>query len=102
MRMLLEDGANVNHTSNGGHGALHLAVRSNSENLLRTIMEYHPNLNLVDDDGDTALHYISSDTCLGIAKILVNGGLRLESRNYARETPLCKAAMNDNLDIVNI
>jgi len=100
VRMLLEDGANVNHTSNGGQGALHLAVRSNSENLLRTIMEYHPNLNLVDDDGDTALHYISSDTCLGIAKILVNGGLSLESRNYARETPLCKAAMNDNLDIV--
>jgi ankyrin repeat protein len=64
------------------------------------LMEYHPDLDAVNDDGDTTLHCINSSTPLAIVKLLVNGGSSLEIRNKQCYTPLCMAVMAQNLDIV--
>jgi ankyrin repeat protein len=59
VRVLLEAGANVNHQTTNNYFSLQFPVIDNNLELLRTLMEYNPDLNLVDDDGDTALHCIS-------------------------------------------
>ena len=100
VRLLLEAGANVNHQSKYNNFPLQYAVIYNREDVLRTLMEYHPNLNLVDDDGDTALHCISSTSSLAIVKLLINGGSNLETQSNKRLKPLCRAVMSENLEVV--
>jgi ankyrin repeat protein len=100
VRLLLEAGANVNHKSDHNTFPLQYAVIFNREDVLRVLMEYHPDLDLVDDDGDTALHCIRRSTSPTIAKLLINGGSDPESRNNHGNTPICMAVMSENLDIV--
>ena len=90
VRLLLEAGANINHQSERNHFPLQFAVDGNMESVLRVLMEYRPRIDLVDDDGDTALHCMSSDTSVTIAKILVNAGADVNIRNKTRDTPICK------------
>lgn len=103
VRLLLEAGANVNQQFDHNNFALQWPVTyntCNTEDILHTLMEYHPDLNLVDDDGDSALHCINFSTTLAVVKLLVNGGSDLETRNYKRMTPLCRAVMVENIEIV--
>lgn len=63
-------------------------------------MEYNPKINLVDSDGNTALHHIDSSTFITIAKILVNGCADPNIRNNDQETPICRAAWCPNVEIL--
>lgn len=63
-------------------------------------MEYNPNVNLVDQDGDTALNCIKSSTSITIAKIPVNGGADCNISNKKHHTPICTAALSENSEIV--
>lgn len=76
------------------------AVVRNSEYLVRKLMEYHPDVNLVADDGNTALHSIDSSTSLAIAKRLINGSLDPEIRNNERNTALCNTVIAENINII--
>ena len=95
VRLLLEAGANVNHQSVHKRFPLQFAVERNMVNVLRVLMEYSPKLDLVDDDGDTALHCMNSGTSLEIVKILVNAGVDVNFRNRNRDTPICKAVWSN-------
>ncbi|KAF6226268.1 hypothetical protein HO133_009134 [Letharia lupina] len=91
IRLLLEAGANINHQSERNKFPLQFAVERNMENVLRVLMEYRPKIDLVDDNGDTALHCINSDTSITTARILVNAGADVNFRNKNQDTPVCKA-----------
>ena len=95
VRLLLEAGANINHQSERNRFPLQFAVERNMVDVLRVLMEYSPKLDLVDDDGDTALHCINSDTSIEIVKILVNAGVDVNFRNRNRDTPICKAVWSN-------
>lgn len=99
VRLLLDAGANVNHQCERNNFPVQYAVTFNREDLLRALMEYRPNLDLVDNDGDTALNYASSAS-LSVVKLLVNGGSDLNTRNNMGQTPLCGAVMSENLRVV--
>ena len=45
------------------------------------LMELNPKVNLVDEYGNTALHTITSETSVAIAKMLVNSGADPNIRN---------------------
>jgi ankyrin repeat protein len=100
VRLLLEAGANVNHRSKRNISTLQYAVYYNREDIVRSLMEYHPELDHVDDDGDTAFNSIQSSTSVAIAKLLINAGSDPEIRNNEGNTPLCKAVRFENVDIV--
>ena len=95
VRLLLEAGANINRQSERKQFPLQFAVDRNMIDVLRVLMEYSPKLDLVDDDGDTALHCINSDTSIKIVKILVNAGINVNYRNRNRDTPICKAVWSN-------
>lgn len=102
VRMLLEAGADVDHKSSLGEMPLQYAVNNNREDIVRIILEFRPNLHLQDNAGDTSLNsFPQTDTSsLPIIKLLVNGGSDLETRNKARETPLCKAVRFEKPELV--
>ena len=100
IRLLLEAGANIDHQSGRNNFSLQFAVERNMEDVLRMLMEYNPKTNLVDDDGDTALHCMNSRTSVTIAKLLVNSGADLNIRNKTRDTPICKAVWSGNREVV--
>lgn len=100
IRLLLEAGANINKKSGWNNSPLQYAVQQNKPNVLRVLMEYNPRLSLVDDGGNTALHCINSYTSVSVIRVLVNGGADLNIRNKRKETPICRAAWSDNLEVV--
>ena len=100
VRLLLEAGADINHRSGQNKFPLQFAVAENREDTLRILMKYDPKVDLVDNDGNTALHCINSRTSVSIAKILDVGGADLNILNKEQDTPLCKAVWFNNLRIV--
>ena len=99
VRLLLEAGANINHRSQDGNFPLQYAVL-NQEKILPILMEYNPKVDLTDNDGDTALHYISSSTSITTAKVLVNGGADPNIRNKEQDTSICSAVWSENLEVL--
>ena len=99
-RLLLEAGANIDYQDHRNNVPLHYAALQNQEDVLRALMEYNPDLDLVDDDGDTALNCMNSSTSVKIVKILVNGGADCDIRNKMQNMPICRAAMSQNTDVV--
>ncbi|KAJ8067219.1 hypothetical protein OCU04_004583 [Sclerotinia nivalis] len=99
---LLEAGANINQR--GHHNSSPLQYGFINEDLsdgpLRAILEYRPDLNLVDDNGDTALHCLNGNTPLSRIKLLVNAGADIEIRNENLMTPLGIAIKTRNIDAV--
>ena len=100
MRLLLEARAEIDHQPHSNRYLLHHAVLWNREDILRILMEYNPNVNLVDKDGDTALNCINSSTPMTIAKILVNGGADCNIGNKKHYTPICTAVLSENAEMV--
>ncbi|KAK8172113.1 ankyrin repeat-containing domain protein [Phyllosticta citrichinensis] len=93
-RKLLEAGADVNF-QHKWNAILHCAA-SSGEAMLRTVMEFRPNLALQDDFGNIALNRPLGLSC---AKILVHGGSDVNHANNAGRTPLSIAVSADLLDM---
>ena len=97
IRLLLKAGANYDHQSGRNTFPLQFAIERSMEDVVRLLMEHNSKINLVDDDGDTALDCITHGT---IAQILVNGGADLNIRNKHRDTPIRKAVSSSNREVV--
>lgn len=101
IRLLLDHGANVNRlhaTSN--MSLISLAMVNNREGILRLLLEYRPELNLVDRDENTALHCITESTSVASVKALVNATAKLDVLNKRRQSPLFAAIDAQNWDVV--
>ena len=99
-RLLLEAGADVNHRADSGIFPIAYAVIKNKEIALRVLLEHHPDLGVIDADGDTALGCIGTSTSMEIAKLLVEAGSDLRARNKHGDTPLTLAIIRGNTEIV--
>ncbi|KAG9237406.1 ankyrin repeat-containing domain protein [Amylocarpus encephaloides] len=108
VRLLLEAGSNVNHVNRMTprkdfplqHGFKPVSTDSTDEEPLRTLLEYRPELNMIDNKGDTALHLIHADTPVSFVKLLVNAGADIEIHNKNMRTALGEAAICANYDVV--
>ncbi|KAF9636705.1 hypothetical protein BFW01_g7601 [Lasiodiplodia theobromae] len=94
-RILLEAGADVNYHDKSA-SVLHAAAM-HGEEILRTLLEFRPDIAVRTPSGKTALHYYSLP--LACAKILVHSGLHIELTESAGYTPLCFAVRCDNLEV---
>lgn len=101
MRLLLEAGANVNHlTTRNNFPLQYYLIRNHpTEDGLRTLLEYNPNLDLKDDDDDVALNCLTSTTPVSLIRLMVNAGAKLEIANNQGYTPLCMAVTKENYDV---
>jgi ankyrin repeat protein len=97
-KLLLEAGADVNYRKAWKNFALQYAMQS--EECMKALLEYSPLLDLVDDDGDTALHCVEAETPVPTIKRLLNAGANPEIVNDMGYTPVCMAILNQNLPVV--
>lgn len=98
LRLLGDAGANVNYKIDRGRSLLHWAFQKDT---LPVLLEFRPDINAVDDDGDTPLHYIVPDTTpLENVKLLVRAGARLDIQNQKGVTALGDTIRRRNWEAV--
>lgn len=77
IRLLLQNGANMNHKTRDGAFPLMLSIDSATEDnisAIQTLLEFCPDLTQVDDNGNTGLHRIKETTPLAVIRDLYTVG----------------------------
>ena len=101
VKMLLENGANVEGNSGFYHGpAICAAAYNGHEHMVRLLLENGANVNGHGPDGKTSLHGAARGGHLGVVKVLLEHNADIEVRNRYNETPLIRAAINDQAEMV--
>ncbi|PGH12781.1 hypothetical protein AJ80_06605 [Polytolypa hystricis UAMH7299] len=88
---LLERGANVNTTSQGGWTPLHKAVLRGNEVLVHLLIENGADINAKDNIGQTVLHLATSGGCEAIARFLIEKSVSIRAVDNSGRTPLYEA-----------
>ena len=108
MRLLLNNGADVNKLDDAREAPLHIAARRKMYKVIELLLAQGANPNLQGRDGNTALHlavlcplypYGESET-IDIIELLIRGGANVNARNHKGKTPLGLIAMEDH-DLYN-
>ena len=99
--LLLEAGAMMSEKLKNGSYALQHARQAgkDGEAMLSLLHKYGMRMNETDDDGNTALHWILSDTPISVVKLLVESGAPIDLINMKGYTPLTIAVDNDNVEV---
>ena len=101
VKLLLENGANVEGNSSFYHGpAICAAAYNGHEHVVRLLLENGANVNGQGPDGKTSLHGAARGGHLGVVKVLLEHNAHIEARNKYKETPLIRAAINDQAEMV--
>lgn len=58
---------------------------------MRILLHFGGNANVLDNDGDTALHFAVRENNLHTAKLLIDYGADVNAENHSGETPLLLA-----------
>lgn len=105
VKILVQRGANVKLLDNHGRNGLMHAVLNDKPLIVEFLCENcaELNLNAIDKDMNTALHYATGKGKLQMVKSLVKAlrkyRLDLSSRNNHGNTPLMEAIVNNNIDV---
>lgn len=97
-KLLLEAGASLNYRNAYGRLPLHFALHN--EECMKTVLEYGPLLDMVDDFGDTALHRVRWGTPVSAVKRLMNAGANPEIMNNYGCTPISMSILETNLQVM--
>ncbi|KAF3063839.1 Serine/threonine-protein phosphatase 6 regulatory ankyrin repeat subunit B [Daldinia childiae] len=103
VRMLLEAGANVDARTTNDNTPLHYALYSSkiesNDACLRTLLEFSPELDFQDRQGDTALNCLVKTTPVLSVRLLLNAGADPEIPNDEDLTPIFHAIQMQNFDV---
>ncbi|KAL6823279.1 ankyrin repeat-containing domain protein [Trichoderma camerunense] len=100
MSLVLEAGVNVDLVDEQNGASLTLwAMSRNDDNMIRTLLEFGPDISHKDKDGDTALHSIRKKTPLASIRRVVNAGGKLDAMNDDLETPFISAIRACNMEV---
>ena len=100
VKLLLENGANVEGNSSFYHGpAICAAAFNGHEHVVRLLLENGANVNGQGPDGKTSLHGAARGGHFGVIKVLLEYHADFEARNKYKETPLIRAAINDEAEM---
>lgn len=101
VRLLLDHGASVNRIHKDTNMPLiSRAMQRNNDSMVRLLLEYRPLLDVVDNDENSALHYINGLTSVASVKSLVNATAKLDVLNGRKQSPLAVAVECRNWDVV--
>ncbi|RTE84217.1 hypothetical protein BHE90_001268 [Fusarium euwallaceae] len=101
---ILEAGADVNtldpmNDNNKNESLLCMAMRLPSEDMVRKLLEFRPDLDVRSEKQNTVLHCITERSPVASFRLVVNAGGRLDVVNNMGLTPLQMAARNENLEV---
>lgn len=102
LKLLLDAGADINCQRSDGVFPLGQilesgVVPSECEDIVDFMLKRKPNLGLVDDRGNTVLHYIATDTPLSVVMRLVEEGAPVNTLNNIGYNPLALAVSRGNI-----
>lgn len=97
--LILEGGADVDLVDEDNKSLAALAMPLNDDTMIRTILEYGPDLNIKDKHENTALHFVGRNTPLVSVRRVVNAGGKFDSINKDFETPLMSAISAKNMEV---
>ncbi|KAK7697638.1 hypothetical protein SLS64_013377 [Diaporthe eres] len=100
VHQLLEAGADINRQSGDGKFPysflLESQVGEDDEHCVELILKRRPNLGLADDEGNTVLHSIQSDSSLSVVMRLVEAGAPVNTFNDLGYNPVFQAVRVGN------
>lgn len=103
---LVDEGDNINERASIlGEGPIHKAVLSRLKNkvdALRAILKHDPDVDLIDNNGWTALHHAAYNGDLESATELCNSGANVNAYSNSFKTPLHFAALNNHAEVINM
>jgi hypothetical protein len=88
VKLLIENGVNVNSQNTFGRTPLHVAVESGNLNLVKLLIEKGANLDIQDRDGRTPLHMAAMSNSLDIVKLLIEKGADVNVKDRNGQIPL--------------
>ncbi|WP_422397155.1 ankyrin repeat domain-containing protein [Spiroplasma endosymbiont of Lasioglossum malachurum] len=62
IKILIENGANINHANQNGDTALHLAAKNGLAQIVNTLLINNANIHFINQNGDTALTIIINNS----------------------------------------
>ena len=103
---LVDEGENINERmSILGEAPIHkvvLSLAKNKTSALKKILEHDAKINLMDNNGWTALHHAAYNGDFESARELCEQGANVNSYSNSMKTPLHFAALNNHAEIVNL
>ncbi|EAY13541.1 ankyrin repeat protein, putative [Trichomonas vaginalis G3] len=81
---------------------LHLAVLSNSKEIVEFLISHGANIKAKDGQDDTPLHYAALLDCKEAAEVLISHGADIDAKNDFSETPLHYAAGKNSKEIAEV
>ena len=103
VKLLIDNGADLNHKSNGGVTALRTAAREGRTEVVKLLIDNGADMNIKDVDGWTALMHASIYGHTEVVKLLVENGadMNIKDSRYGR-TVLIYAAWNGSTEVVKL
>ena len=99
---LIENGASINACTNCKVTPLMMAVENCRKDVVSFLIEHEANVDLQDEDGDTALHFACrSHASLEILSCLIENGASINACTNCKVTPLMMAVENCHKDVVS-
>ncbi|KAJ5076380.1 ankyrin repeat ph and sec7 domain containing protein secg-related [Anaeramoeba ignava] len=106
IKLLIEQGANINSKNIYNQSVFHLACRNSNENsfeIIKYLIENNADVKSKANTNQTPLHYVcryqQNENSLEIIKYLISKGVNINDRNNEDETPLhlaCRYQQNEN------
>ena len=91
---LLENGADVNATTEFGYTPLHMASLSCNEEAVAMLIEKGADVNAIDDTGTTPLHIAARCGSVSSVQLLMNNGADTSAEDFLGLTPARWASEN--------
>ena len=99
---LIENGANINACTDFKITPLMMAVQNCRKYVVSFLIEHGANVDLQDEDGDTALHFACrSHASLEILSCLIENGASINACTNCKVTPLMMGVENCHKDVVS-
>lgn len=98
-RILLDEGVDPEQKNDLGDNALHLAAKWNIKGLMGLVLDYQKNLDIVGQDGFTAINYAAAFGNYQIAKILAAKGANADIKDDIFHMSARERAEKDGIDL---
>ena len=103
-QFLLKAGANVNAVNNSFNciTPLSFAVRENSIEIAKLLLDHGADVNIQDSVGETSLHYAAENSFVEMTQLLLKAGANLNIQNNQGRTPLYCGFSSNFMNIIEL
>ena len=102
VKLLIDNGADLNHKNNGGVTALRTAAREGRTEVVKLLIDNGADMNIKDVDGWTALMHAAWNGSTEVVKFLIDNGADLNHKNNGGGTALIYASRYGYTEVVKL